>query len=303
MSGSRKSGEKDCIDSRKTFAPKFLNPESAPEKYRNAMDSAGPLQLTRAQRLKCWHLRTTGDHFITSLARMPGPVAKLTARSIWGERIWRQYLIPKLDNGRELLFIHIPKCAGTSVATLFGRPSYDHFPAYAFQFTDERRFQSATRFAVVREPAERLVSILLHFRGSMFATSREREMSKMLAISEDNIDRLVQRLATDRAFGKYLFGETRPGLAGFNVSQTDWLYWKGRLLVDRVYAMSHMDQMVGWLSGLTKRDLRMPHANSSDRKGRLVLSDETRAIVNNRFSRDAALWAELQRRGGVLINE
>jgi hypothetical protein len=67
--------------------------------------------------------------------------------------------------------------------------------------------------------------------------------------------------------------------------------------------MSHMDQMVGWLGELTKRDLRMPHANPSDKKGRLVLSEETRAIVNSRFSRDATLWAELQRRGGVLINK
>lgn len=259
--------------------------------------------MTRAQRLKCWHLKATGDHIVTSIARMPGLLAKTTARTIWGQRIWREYQIPASADGRELLFIHIPKCAGTSVAQLFKSPTFPHFPAYAFQFTDEPRFRAATRFAIIRDPAERLASVMMHFRGSMFSTRREHAISADLAIDEKNIDALVRRLATDVQFEKYLFGETHAGLAGFNVPQADWLYWKRTLLVDRVYAMSRLDRMAEWLNETLQEEISIPHANSSGHKGKLELSAETRAAVEARFPRDAALWAELQRHDGVLIRE
>jgi hypothetical protein len=67
--------------------------------------------------------------------------------------------------------------------------------------------------------------------------------------------------------------------------------------------MNRLDRMAEWLNETLQEEVSIPHANSSGHKGKLELSPKTRAAVEARFPRDAALWAELQRHDGVLIRD
>jgi hypothetical protein len=258
---------------------------------------------TLNQRLKQTYFLASGKHVISALAQSPTPVAGSAARLIWGRRIWDTYPLPTSPAGREVLFLHIPKCAGTSISRMLDFREYPHFPAYGFRFVDPDRFEAAIRFTVMREPVDRCVSCLMHFKYSAFATDQCKRLAEEIGLDQETVEPLIQRAMTDRDFEKKLYADTRPGFAGFNVSQVDWFCWKGKPLVHRIYAMNRLPEMACWLGEILGRELVMPHANrSTPGQARFVPSRETVDLVRSRYPRDFELWDRLQAADGVLID-
>jgi hypothetical protein len=66
----------------------------------------------------------------------------------------------------ECIFIHVPRCAGTSVSSgLFGRPSGTHINARMFQTVYSRgEWERYFKFAFVRSPWDRLLSAFRYLR-------------------------------------------------------------------------------------------------------------------------------------------
>mgnify|MGYP000468094886 CR=1 FL=1 len=64
------------------------------------------------------------------------------------------------------VFIHVPKAAGTSVRRTLGAPERGrrHLPWYVYYSASPERFNRYFKFAVVREPAERILSGYLYLR-------------------------------------------------------------------------------------------------------------------------------------------
>jgi hypothetical protein len=62
-----------------------------------------------------------------------------------------------ISHDHKLVFIHIPKCAGRSVSTIFNQ-RFDHFTA-EYYFDEYPYAQSYDWFTIVRNPYDRLVSI------------------------------------------------------------------------------------------------------------------------------------------------
>ena len=61
------------------------------------------------------------------------------------------------SDGKEIIFIHIPKTAGTSIETMLGIDTW-HVPLSRYYAWNAERADRAWKFAVVRNPAERLHS-------------------------------------------------------------------------------------------------------------------------------------------------
>jgi hypothetical protein len=65
----------------------------------------------------------------------------------------------KESKQKKVIFIHIPKAAGSSVGmALFDTDIIGHYPYYLYEKYDIKRFNSFFKFCVVREPFERLIS-------------------------------------------------------------------------------------------------------------------------------------------------
>jgi hypothetical protein len=80
----------------------------------------------------------------------------------------RHRLLSRWSLEYSALFVHIPKTAGTTIQDLFGigvRERGPHIPAYAYRWASPAFFDHAFKFAVVRNPWDRVVSAF-HFLKS-----------------------------------------------------------------------------------------------------------------------------------------
>ena len=90
------------------------------------------------------------------------------------------------------IFVHIPKCAGISVAnTLFGNKAYGHLPIIGYQkiFTTQE-FENFFKFTFVRNPWDRLVSAY-HFLKNGGFDEIDRAWSKENLSKFDSFEEFV----------------------------------------------------------------------------------------------------------------
>ncbi len=244
------------------------------------------------------------EHLFTSIGHLPTSLSTPLVKANYGARVWRKYPIFEAKDQSEMIFIHIPKCAGTSVANALGLNQIRHISASVFFLSDQERFSQARCFAVMRDPVERLASLLMHFRSSIFAEQREKAIFSKLSISEENIPNYIYRLSTDTTFRSKIFINTVAGRSGLSVSQADYLLYKDQLLVKNLFSLKRLDQLEIWLSEQLEREIRLPLSNSSSRN-RQIDSETEPALVNSSVElfRDHVLYQTLMEAGGVLLED
>jgi hypothetical protein len=101
-------------------------------------------------------------------------------------RWMRQYPVPRMRR-RRALFVHVPKNAGTAIASALYGSWIGHRTALLCRTLDPVFFSQSTRFAVLREPVYRFTSAYWLLRKG---GGSEREVSKSFARSCRNISSL-----------------------------------------------------------------------------------------------------------------
>jgi hypothetical protein len=83
---------------------------------------------------------------------------------------WR---IPAAMRARNLIFIHVPRVAGTSIArALFGKGHAAHLSIRTYRALDPDFFAAAHSFAVLRDPFDHFASAYAYVRGAGTQTCR-----------------------------------------------------------------------------------------------------------------------------------
>lgn len=220
----------------------------------------------------------------------------------WGRRAWPISVLGRTVAGKELVFVHIPKCAETSIARAFGRHEIGHYPAFMLRGADPARWRQAVKFTVVREPVERLRSAIVHFAKSEFANRHERAIAHKAGLP-DAWNEVLEDVLLSKYRWRQFFAGTGPGRSGFTVPQVDWLRCGNRIVVDRVYSIERLGDLEQWLSELVDSEVRLRVANQSNwvTTKSLVADDRLRELVYGRYRRDVELWRNIQREGGVLF--
>lgn len=153
-----------------------------------------------------------------------------------------------------VLFIHIPKTAGTSICALLYDRNLPHFTADFYQRAMGTQLADVKSFAVVRHPIERFVSAYRFFMsgGSDIMLTSRYERAKFYSF--DSFNDLVDFLLENRG---------RLGFSPMFRKQVDYvLDGQGRILVDQLYPM---EGETGLSQNLMKRIgvKNMPHLNRS----------------------------------------
>ena len=105
-----------------------------------------------------WYEEDIYDRFCTA--------APALARLLW----WR---IPPAMRARNLIFVHVPRVAGTSIMhALYGPGCIHHYSMRYYHAVDPAFARQAASFAVLRDPIERFVSAYAFVRAGGTQTSR-----------------------------------------------------------------------------------------------------------------------------------
>lgn len=91
-------------------------------------------------------------------SKLPERVKSAVIRTFWP--------IPynDLEREEEVIFIHIPKCAGTAVGKALGFPRDGHDRAIWYKLYDKYTFEKSFKFTIVRNPWDRIVSAYFHLK-------------------------------------------------------------------------------------------------------------------------------------------
>ncbi|MEM6531830.1 MAG: hypothetical protein AAF654_04370 [Myxococcota bacterium] len=254
------------------------------------------------ERIKWGVLRRLNRHHfsvIRELARIPG--SRPLLRRFWNPRIWDNYAFAPGRSGEELMFIHIPKCAGTSIARMLLGQTLPCVPGYPYLIADPARYARAFRFSVFRDPAQQILSMLYHLESSDWAQPADKRFFARERLVDESAESLLERFATDTGFQKRLFSDTWIGRSGMAIRPHEFVEFDGRLIVNALFSFDRLDLLVSELSERTRRSLTLAHDNRSRLGGEPVPLDRAIvALLRRHFPRDYALWDRLGDSGGVI---
>ncbi|MEB0044869.1 MULTISPECIES: sulfotransferase family 2 domain-containing protein [unclassified Pseudomonas] len=180
----------------------------------------------------------------------------------------------------ECLFIHVPKCAGSSVCeALFDGWRPGHLPLYWYEHQFPEQYAASFKFAFVRDPLERAYSAYAFLRSNKLG-SRDQAAQKLVSHYRD-FDDFVAR---------WLHPETIHRQLHF-AAQTDFLTDSlGHLALDFMGYHEHLERDFAHVCEQLRHPVVLPHINSSQHRHAELARDfctvRTRRLVRRVYQRD-----------------
>ena len=187
---------------------------------------------------------------------------------------------PDAFSRHSCLFIHVPKCAGSSICSaLFDGWMPGHLPLYWYEQQFPQAFSSSFKFAFVRDPLERAYSAYAFLRGNRLG--RRDQAAQALVGHYRDFDDFI---------GRWLHPETIHKQMHF-APQSDFLTDSlGRLALDFVGYQEHLQRDFQLLCEQLQVQTRLPHVNSTQQRHstpvRDICSVRTRRLVRRVYQRD-----------------
>lgn len=191
------------------------------------------------------------------------------------------------DDGN-YIFIHVPKCAGRSVAKIFFEDRFSwktfggHWSAEYLQNSYSHKFSTYFKFAIVRNPYDRLVSAY-HY----FLTGRMKGLENF-----DNID-LNDALKLSDNFKdfciRYFTHPRQAPIQGHLKTQSHWLVVDGKIGVDYLLKYENLEEGVNFLKEKLEygKDEPLSVMNSTEHSDYMEYYDnDLLKIVNSFYQED-----------------
>lgn len=198
-----------------------------------------------------------------------------------GSGIYRQEV---LDT--RILFIHVPKAAGTSVVlALYNLQGIGHCRAVTARAMNPVLFEQLYCFAVIRNPWERLISA---YRFAKQGGTNEVPLNNSSALN-DRLPDNFQSFVMD-----WLIHQNPEKLHSLFMPQHLFVCDKqGKLLVDDIYDVNDLDTLASDLSKRMARDVIIPHTNVTKRADDMAHhyhSDELIEAVGKFYAKDVTFF-------------
>lgn len=191
---------------------------------------------------------------------------------------------PDPFRARSCLFIHVPKCAGSSIGSaLFDGWTPGHLPLYWYEQQFPEQFANNFKFAFVRDPLERAYSAYTYLKASDEACRRDLS-AKALVDAYRSFDDLVCRwLDPDNVHRQLHFAP-----------QTDFITTSlGHMALDFIGYQENIANDFRIVCETLGVDFHLPHLNHSLLRKpvpvREICSARTRRLVRRVYQRDYEL--------------
>lgn len=185
-----------------------------------------------------------------------------------------------------LIFIHVPKSAGTSFSTpLYGR-FLGHYPASQIRSFNKRLFESLPSFGVVRNPWDRCLSAYRFAKRPILdGTTPSIDLAVRKELEKfDTFENFLVEWLSDKHVNEldFVFREQLYFLADE----------KENILVNHVGRFEDMDELELWISEQQKKPFKAEHLNKSGQRldYREYYTPRAKDIVSQVYRRDIELF-------------
>ena len=202
----------------------------------------------------------------------------------WRFQGGRRPIATEWNRRHRAIFIHVPKTAGLSLFAAMGmdRPPDSHAPAIAWRREDPLFFDQAFRFAVARNPWDRMVSAFFYLKqGSRFAEDRAwaARMLEDVASFDDFLAALERPWFRNRVMAWRHF-----------LPQSHYLAINGALAVNRLIDFNELEVGARAVAERLGAPYRPVHKNRSQRGDyRRYFNDRAVELVASLYADDIAL--------------
>lgn len=187
---------------------------------------------------------------------------------------------PPAFSRHSCLFIHVPKCAGSSICSaLFDGWTPGHLPLYWYEQQFPEAFSNSFKFAFVRDPLERVYSAYAFLRGNPM--SPRDQAAQDLVMHYRDFDDFVRRWLHPENIDKQIHFALQSDFL------TDSL---GRLSLDFMGYQEHLQRDFQLLCERLGVGAQLPHLNGTRQREsapvREMCSVRTRRLVRRVYQRD-----------------
>jgi len=188
-----------------------------------------------------------------------------------------------------LIFIHVPKCAGTSVSKALYGSSLGHYTARELRSFSPNTFNDLTTVAVIRDPFERALSAYKYANSGGTKTG--------WAASRQEYDQ--DSFATFESFANtWLAAQSTENLDYVFRRQTDFILDReGNIIVDQLVKLEDLVRLWPTIIKNKKVSLQqIPELNRQNAKSleEISISDDASAALRLFYKSDFDLWDSLK---------
>jgi len=212
------------------------------------------------------------------------------ARSLLGESTVDRILLARAYRRYEhagIVFIHVPKCAGTSVSHALYGQSLGHRTAQELRSFSPDRFDRLYSFAVIRDPLERAHSAYIYLRRGGTKTGWAAPRPEY---QEDSFS-TFERFATE-----WLLGRDASDLDYVLQPQSRYVTDEhGKVIVDRLASLDSLPKV--WpeiIAGRAVAGRELPVLNAQENKPPATVSSDAIDSLRQFYAEDVALWESIE---------
>lgn len=183
---------------------------------------------------------------------------------------------------KKVVFIHIPKAAGSSVGELvFGTDIIGHYPYFVYESYNSKYYEEFYKFTVVRDPVERFISAY-NFVVSGGKGPADERCGKYIRERSQDINEFVMEYLDERFIYSWVHF----------VPQTYFIYDKNdKCMIDKVLHLENIEKEFSSIKDEVGVEGELPFSNRKKGSGSIggSLSEVAVAKIRKIYSRDYSL--------------
>ena len=188
---------------------------------------------------------------------------------------------PRLFRDSNVVFIHIPKNAGSSIVRALYPKPITHNSAQCFQILDSGLFEQVPSFAILRAPVDRFVSAYNYLRYSS-KVDADRKFGDEVLAKYGNAGQCAEAILEDAVARQDVFrwSHFRP--------QTEFICDpNGKILVAHLGCVEHMQEFADFVSGVVGTQIDVKKTNIGVEKE--PIPEHTANVIKALYPYDTAL--------------
>ena len=184
------------------------------------------------------------------------------------------------------VFVHIPKCAGTSIGkAIYNDAKIGHATAKDYYYTNKSKFIEYYKFTIMRDPIERCYSAYNYLKSEK-CTENDKKFFKKHVAKFNNFDDFVINGLKKYHVQKFI--HFKP--------QIDFILFNGVIMVDQIFSFNKLNQNYTYLKTKFKIKSKLKMLNTTKNiKKRNVIS-LSKKILNKTYKNDCLIFKKLKKR-------